>query len=216
MRLHGLLLLFCVSAASLATVGCAGETDEDTATAEGALTEYEGVKRSGTKVKSETTPTDAYSARTRLVGYIASAEVDDVQKQLLSVAQWTSIKSAEGDKPFEAASVKSDTTSGATRTVNGKVTLQGDVPLEIRAIAKAEDGKTTVRIANTTGYKHWLAGKILEPGKLTIDVKLVELDGGVIVDATMTVKLEQMEDKAPPFCAALPMVFDWLKAKVSR
>lgn len=217
MRRPRLFLVFLmVSTCSLATVGCAGEVGEDAASAQSALTEYQAVKRNGTKVRSSTEPTDAYSARTRVVGYIPSSEIDEVLEQLLTVRDWTSIRSRAGDKPFEAASVKSDTKSGDTRTLNGKVTLQGDIPLDIRAIAKAEDDETTVRIANTTGYKHWFAGKILEPGKLTIDVKLVALDGGVIVDASMQVKLEQMEDRAPPFCAALPMVFDWLEAKVTR
>ena len=103
--------------------------------------------------------------------------------------------------------MKSDSTNAGVRTVNGKVTLQGDIPLEIRAVVRTEDDKITIRIANTTGYKHWLAGKILEPGKMTIDVTLVSLDGGVIVDSTIKVKLEQMEDKAATFCSSLPMAW---------
>jgi hypothetical protein len=207
MRLSGFVLLLSLS---LVGVGCAAPT-EDVASADQALSEYQSVEKNGTKVVSNTTPTESQSAKTRLVGFIPSAQVDAVAAQLLHIDRWTAIEDKDGNKPFESSSLKGDSTSGDIRTVTGKVTIQGGIPLDFRGQARSAEDKTTIHFTNTTGYKHWLAGQILDPGKLTIDVTLVPLDDGVIVDATMKVKLDQMEDKAADFCAALPLVFGWLK-----
>jgi len=210
------LLSILLLSVSLAAVGCASPTDEDTGAADQALTEYERVASGGKpKIESDTTPNEATSAKTRLVGFIKDVEVEAVAAELLHIDHWTSIKDKEGNKPFEAASLKGDSTSGDVRTVTGKVTIDGGIALDLRATSRKTEDKTSIKFANTTGYKHWLAGQILQPGKLTIEVTLVPLRGGVIVDATMKVKLDQMEDKAAGFCASLPLVFDWLKGKAA-
>lgn len=213
MRSRSLVLLVLSSCLSIGLVGCAASTEEEVASGDAALSEYDAVRQNGTKVESDTTPTATHSAKTRLVGYIPGTTISDVADQLLQVDRWTSIRSPEGEKPFLSGSVESDTTSAGVRTVDGKVTLDGDIPLALRATMRDSAEKALIQFTNTTGYKHWAAGKILEPGKLTIEVKLVPLEGGVIVDATMAVKLEKMEAKAGALCASLPLVFDWLASE---
>jgi hypothetical protein len=211
MRNGSLALLFCLSLVGAA--GCAAQAGDDSASSDQALTEYEGVAKNGTKVTSSTTPTETQSAKTRLVGFIKNTQLDAVANELLRIDHWKTIKDKDGNKPFDASSLKGDSTSNGVRTVTGKVTINGGIDLDLRATSRGDETKTTLHFTNTTGYKHWLAGQILDPGKLTIDVTLVPLQDGVIVDATMKVKLDQMEDKAAGFCAALPLVFDWLDGK---
>jgi hypothetical protein len=67
-----------------------------------------------------------------------------------------------------------------------------------------------VTLTNTNAFKHWLAGTVMDANKLTIAVRLVPYEGGVIVDATMRVKLRKMEDKAAELTGSLASIFEWL------
>ncbi len=195
-----------------ATAACAAATDDDSESSSAeALTEYDNVVQHGTKVESDTTPNAAYSSKTRVVGYLPRTTAALAKTQLLKIDRWKEMRDDQGNKIFPAAGIQNATAS----TVTAQLTLQGDIPLVVTLKpTTAADGKVTVHITNATGYHHWLAGDILLPGKLVIDVMLIPKNDGVILDATMKVKLEQMEDKAAGFTAALPIVFDWLKATV--
>lgn len=195
-----------------ATAACAASSDDDSeqASAE-ALTEYDNVVQHGTKVETDSVPNASYSSKTRVVGYLPHTNTANAKAQLLKVDRWKEMKDDDGNKIFPSAGVQSATST----TVTAQLTLQGDIPLVVTLKPTTDaNGKVTIHITNTTGYTHWLVGQVLAPGKLVIDVMLVPKNDGVIVDATMKVKLEQMEDKAAGFTASLPIVFDWLKATV--
>lgn len=209
------LALLAALAVPLAA-GCASEAADDEASSD-ALTEYDAVVKSGTKIESSSAPTESESARTRLVGFLKGRTVTAVSTQLLKVAKWKDIEDSEGNKPFTAARVTDDDESGGTRTLNAHLTLDGGVELDVRATAKQSDGAAAISLVNTSEYRHWLAGKVLEKGKLKIDVKIVPhaKDGatdGVIVDATAKVKLAAAEDKAPGLTRSLVPIFGWLKS----
>lgn len=196
-------------------MGCAAPTEEDAAASSAAAQTknpvYDAVVREGTKVTTDATRTAERSAETHLVGFVRQGDEDKLLAQLLSVGRWTEIRDAEGEQPFQRAELLSDSGDGATRTVTGKISMERNVTLEVRAVASQEGAARVVRVTNTTAFKHWLAGTVLEANKLVIDVKLVPYEGGVIVDATMRAKLKKMEDKAPELTSAIQSIFDWLK-----
>ena len=195
-----------------ATAACAASSDDDaeTGTAQ-ALTEYDSVVQHGTKVESDPTPNATYSSKTRVVGYLPHTSPALAKTQLLKIDRWKEMRDDDGNKIFPSAGIQNATAT----TVTAQLTLQGDIPLIVTLKPTTDaNGKVTIHITNTTGYTHWLAGQILAPGKLVLDVMLIPKNDGVIVDATMKVKLDQMEDKAAGFTSALPVVFDWLLATV--
>lgn len=214
-RLPSLLSLFLLAAASVATsTGCVGATDEEnTESADSAQTvaAYDAVIRSGTKVETSEVPTARDSSSTHLVGYIPRVAPAAGLKQLMSVARWSDIRDAEGGQPFTHAQIVSDTGTGATRKVLVKLTLDGGVDLDVKAVASEQGTTMTVRFVNTTSYSHWLVGEILAPEKLSMELKLVPYKDGLIVDATTRVKLSQMEDRAPKLTASIAAIFEWLK-----
>lgn len=205
----------CALVAPLAA-GCAADADDDGAgsstSALGSNPVYDAVISNGTKVTANATRNSTQSASTQLVGWIPNENAGKVLDQLFKVARWTEMRDPDGERPFTRADVSSDASSGGTRTLAAKITLEGGVTLEVKAVAKtAEGGKITVNITNTTKYKHWLAGTILEANKLDIDLSLVPYENGVIVEAKMAAKLSKMEDKAPALTGAIKIIFDWLK-----
>jgi len=196
--------------------GCAAPTaDDDSGSSTSALGSnpvYDAVISGGTKVTANATRNSAQSASTQLMGWIPNKNAGAVLDQLFEVARWTAMRDPDGERPFTSATVSSDAASGGTRTLAAKLTLDGGVTLEVKAVAKTgEGGRITVNITNTTKYKHWLAGTILEANKLNIDLTLVPYENGVIVDAKMAAKLSKMEDKAPALTGAIKIIFDWLK-----
>jgi hypothetical protein len=191
--------------------GCAADGADD-ATSEDALTEYDAVAKGKTKVESSTTPTATESAHTRIVGFIKGRDADAVAGQLLKVARWKEVEADDGSKPFTAARVVSDSTANGTRTLAAHLTLDGGIDLDVRATSKNDNGAIVVGFTNTSEYTHWLAGKVLEKGKLKIDVKVVPHEGGTIVDATARVKLAAAEDRAAGLTGALLPIFTWLKS----
>jgi hypothetical protein len=208
-----------VLAMSLATQACMAPADDDdpAAASASAQTEnpfFDAVIADGTKIETDATRTARQSASTRLVGYVPGGDATALLTKLLSVARWTEIKDREGEKPFTRAEVASDTVDEETetRTVISKLTMSGRVTLDVTATAAPADEGFTVTFTNTSTYKHWLAGTILDPGKLVIDVKLVPYKRGVIIDATMRAKMRKMEDKAPELTAAIASIFEWLAA----
>lgn len=215
---RALLLGSLLSLTALAPLaaGCASESADD-ASSDEALTEYDGVVKNGTKIESSTTPTATESARTRIVGFVKGRAPSAVAGQLLKVARWKEVEDSDGWKPFTAAKVTSDDTDGGTRTVAAHLSLDGGVDLDVRATSKAGEEQTLVSFTNTSEYRHWLAGTVLEKGKLKIDVKLVPhtKDGaadGTIVDATAKVKLVTAEDRAAGLTKALVPIFAWVKS----
>jgi hypothetical protein len=214
-KFRSIVLLSMLAVTGLGAGGCAAPTEEDDASSSSAAQTrnpvYDAVIANGTKVETDATRSASVSAETHLIGYVKRGNTDALLAQLLSVGRWTEIADPEGDKPFKRAEVLSDTGELGARTVTGKITMDKGVTLEVRAVATAEGGTRTVRIVNTTGFKHWLAGTILEANRLFIDVKLVPYEGGVIVDATMRAKLKKMEDKAPELTASLESIFTWLE-----
>ena len=201
---------------SLAAVGCAAPTDDADAESSGSAIsgdpKYDAVVHGKTRVDTDATRNASQSASTHMIGFIKGAKTDKVLDRLLSVKGWTEIRDADGEQPFVKAEVTSDTTVAGARKINVKLTLDKGVTLEIEGTAKQGDRGIEVRMVNTTGYKHWLAGTILEAGKMHISFDLVPYDSGVIVDATMTAKLKKMEDKAAGMTASVALVFDWIAA----
>ncbi|HSO36799.1 MAG TPA: hypothetical protein VLT33_29940 [Labilithrix sp.] len=201
---------------SLAAVGCAAPTDDADAESSGSAIsgdpKYDAVVHGKTRVDTDATRNASQSASTHMIGFIKGAKTDKVLDRLLSVKGWTEIRDADGEQPFVKAEVTSDTTVAGARKINVKLTLDKGVTLEVEGTAKQGDRGIEVRMVNTTGYKHWLAGTILEAGKMHISFDLVPYDSGVIVDATMTAKLKKMEDKAAGMTASVALVFDWIAA----
>jgi hypothetical protein len=199
--------------------GCAAPTDDesvDSAGAESALVsnpEYDAVVRSAShrKVTTDSAHTAAQSASTHLIGFIPRGQANATLDRLLAVQRWTEIRDAEGETPFTRAQLLSNNDASGVRTVTAKITLDAGATLEIKANAKdAEGGAIAMQATNTTKFKHWLAGTILDENKLAMDVRLIPYEGGLIVDATMRVKLKKMEDKAPALTGSVTSIFDWL------
>lgn len=204
------LVLALVTA--LGSAACAGETSgEDAAAADQNLTAYDAVVKNGTKVENDTDATPTQSAKTHLVGYLKGRQPATVQKQLMSLGKWTQIKDDQGNQPFTKSRVTNDHTSDNSRTVDAVLTASAGVDITLDAKATTgEDDTRTIHMTNTAASRHWLAGTIIDTGKLVIDVKIVPYKDGTIVDATIKVKLAQMEDKASELTGALPMTFQWL------
>ena len=201
---------------ALGGIACtASTTDDGEATAQD-LTPYDSVVSSGTKIDTDTTITATQSAKTHLVGFVKDRTLSAIEKQLLTIGKWTQIKNPDGADPITAAHVSSDHVSGGVRSVAATISLSAGIDIALGATTKTnDDGSESIHITNTAAARHWLAGTIVEKEKLVIDVKLVPYDNstkkGTIVDATIKVKMAQMEDKAPGLADVLPMVFTWLK-----
>ena len=198
--------------------GCASSTDEEiTGDATGAVSAdpaYDAIIKNGTKVETISTPTAQQSASTQLVGWIPKVHPDAGAKQLLTVARWSEIRDADGAQPFTSAKVVSDSGSGNTRKLSVKLTLDGGVELDVKVVAtEGDDGTITVHVVNTSAYKVFVVGTVLEPEKLVMDLKLIPYKEGTIVEATTKVKLAAMEGRAPPLTASIKAIFDWLKGK---
>lgn len=209
------LLRLCL-AFSLAVAGCAAPTDdEDESSSEAAVGEnpvYAAVARSGTKIETDRTRNADQSAKTHLVGFIRGGDSARVLDRLLSVARWTEISDGEGYRPFTRAEMLSDRTQDGVRTVAVKVTLDGGVALEIRGTSKSGADKIEIRMTNSTAYRHWLIGTVLDENKLQLSFDLVPFRGGVIVDATLKAKLKKKEDRAAELTGAVGPIFSWLAA----
>ncbi len=210
------VLASLLALALAASTGCAApaeeEGDDATAAAQTRNPAYDEAVRAATaKVTADDTPNAQRSSETTLIGYIPNAKADKILAKLLDVARWTEIK--DGDAaPFTSATATSDDEGSPKRIVRGKVVLQGDVSLDVRLTADdAGENGYTVAITNTTGYRHWLLGTVLEPGKLTMTIKLVPYERGLVVDARATVKLLKAEDRAPRITGAVRPIFAWLK-----
>lgn len=212
--------LLLVAAVGLA--GCSADTSEDDA-ADGTAAQtgtdagaknptYEAVLKRA-KVATSTTPGGVTSAETTLLGYVPKEKVEDTLSKLLGVRHWTEIQNDDGSAVFTATRVVSDDNGADKRTVKAKVTMSGDISLDTRLVAdKQDDGSQKITITNTSAYTHWLAGQVLDPGKLVIDIKLVPYQDGVIVDARARVKLNSHEDQAPGITAYIGPIFNWLKS----
>ncbi len=201
---------------SLGGVACTASTSDDGEATSQDLTPYDSVVSSGTKIDNDTTITATQSAKTHLVGFVKDRSLSAIEKQFLSIGKWTQIKNPDGDAPFTAAHVSSDQVKAGVRSVAATITLSAGIDVVLGATTKTgDDGSESIHITNTAASRHWLAGTIVEKGQLVIDVKLVPYDNntkkGTIVDATIKVKMAQMEDKAPGLAEVLPMVFTWLK-----
>lgn len=201
---------------SPALFGCAAPDDEtEEIGAQGGAAsqdpEYDAVVRGGTKIETDDRRTADRSSSTHLVGYLPRARTEAVLDRLLAVQRWTEIRDAEGEAPFKKAERLSDASDGGVRTVTAKITTDGGAKIDLRATAKEDGERLVVTITNTKAFKHWLAGTILEPGKLVMEIELVPYEDGVIVDATMRVKLAKMEDRAAELTGSLASIFDWLR-----
>jgi len=202
---------------SLGGVACTASTDDGGEATSQDLTPYDSVVSKGTTIDNDNTITATQSAKTHLVGFVKDRSPDALEKQLLTIGKWTQIKNPDGDPPITAAHVSSDVTKAGVRTVAATISLSAGIDVVLGATTTTnDDGSQSIHITNTKAASHWLAGMIVDKQKLNIDVKLVPYDNnnkkGSIVDATIKVKMAQMEDKAPGLAEVLPMVFTWLKA----
>lgn len=208
-------LLSALCLAPLMT-GCSAEPaeDDDAAQTEGAQTTnpaYDAVVSGGTKVETSSTRNADQSASTQLLGFMPGASPEAALNRLFKVDAWKEIRDADGAQPFTKATVKSDTTTNGIRNIVVQLELDGGVKLDVAGTAKETTKGIVVHLENTSAYKHWLAGTILEAKKLSIDVALIDYRDGVIVDAKMKAKLKKMEDKAPKLTGSIALIFDWLK-----
>ena len=197
--------------------GCAAGSegeDEPVDSAGSAASEvaaYEKVIRNGTSVQNSTAPTATESASTKLVGWIPAKAPEKVLERLLTVGSWKEITDDDGERPFTQASILRQTGTGVTRTVDAKLSLSAGVDIQAKATAEQVDTNITVKMVNTSEYRHWLVGTVLKAEKLSIDLKLVPYKNGTIVEATMKLKLEAVEDRAPGVAQTVVPIFDWLK-----
>lgn len=204
-------LLFAIVAGSATACGAPRDNAVSSDAAFTANPEYDAViARGAPRVVNDDTQSAQQSASTRVVGFVADSDPDDVVAKLLDVSRWTEIEDGEGEPAFERAVVLSESTDGSLRATNAELTMTGGVKLEIRAVVQETADGHRVRIANTTAYKHWFAGTILEPQKLSIDVKLVRYREGTIVDATARAKLRRLESQAGELTGSLEHIFRWL------
>ena len=74
------------------------------------------------------------------------------------------------------------------------MTVTGTIPLSVNltSTSDADTGREVLHLTNTKGFSIFLLGEVLAPGKLLLDVTLVPMNGGVIIDATMSVKLRKV------------------------
>lgn len=197
--------------------GCAADAeggDEPIDSAGSAASEnaaYEKVIRNGTSVQNSAGPTASESASTKLVGWIPAKAPEKVLERLLTVGSWKEITDEDGERPFTQASILRQSGTGVTRTVDAKLSLSAGVDIQAKATAKKVDENLTVKMVNTSEYRHWLIGTVLKAEKLSIDLKLVPYKSGTIVEATMKLKLEAAEDRAPGVAQTVVPIFDWLK-----
>lgn len=218
-RLAPLAALVAVTSIALASTACAGReeaTEEDEqgsgAAAQTVNPTYDAVVRAGRpRVESTSAPTDTLSAETTLLGFVPGANVAEIAAKLVDVGRWSEIREGE-ERPFTEAKKKRDDRASPKRTVEGEVELAGSVTIDVRLTAEAKEDATQVLVTNTTGYSAFPVGRILEPGKLTIDVKLVPYARGVIVDAKMRVKLAKFESRGTEITRMVEPIFAWLKS----
>ncbi|MBS2015947.1 MAG: hypothetical protein JST00_23870 [Deltaproteobacteria bacterium] len=217
MRLNDLRYVASVVPLSLALLlaGCAGDVDDDPVDSAGSaaseVAAYEKVIRNGTSVESKTTPTAAESASTKLTGWIPNVAPEKVLTRLLTVGSWKDITDAEGERPFTQSSLVRQSGTGNVRTVDAKLSLSAGVDIDAKATAKEDGTNLSVKIVNTSEYRHWFVGTVLKKEKLVIDLELVPYKSGTIVKASMKLKLESVEDRAPGVTKTLVPMFDWLK-----
>jgi hypothetical protein len=217
-RLHTTIRSFAplFLVAALGTTGCAADTDDEAPTGESTAawtanpTYDAAMKRS--KITTTPTPGSAFSATTTLVGYIPDDTADDTLKKLFGVRSWTQVTAEDGSKVFSAARVIADDNRSPIRTVRANVTFPGSIAIDTKLVGeKQADGSQKVTITNTTGYYHWFAGQVLDPGKFVIELKIIPYKDGVIVDARARVKLNSQEGQAPEITSYIVPIFDWLK-----
>ena len=201
------------------SAGCAG-SEPGTAASEEALTSnpaFDAVIKDGTKIESVDQPTATESARMHLVGWIPGRTQKSVLDQLFDLPRWTEIRATDGRQPFQKVDLLGAPPSkdGEERTVAAKVSLENDVVLDFAGTSTMAGETASVRVVNTSTYKV-LFVTVVEPGSVEMTIGLVPYEDGVIVDATMHVKLKHKEDRAPRLVASIKHIFDWLKSAPPR
>jgi hypothetical protein len=195
--------LFTLSAA------CSAVNEDDTSSSEAAATdipEYEEAVKEGRPLLTNDDNAAAKSASTRLVAYTPAASPARLAERFLDLAKWTEIRNLKNEPLFEQ--VKNVTGSAGSGTVEAD--LKGKLSIHARATSKATDDGFSVRLVNTSTFRHWSGVAVINEGNLTIDATIVAYRDGAIIDARMAVKMERGESNARDIAGLIARIHDWL------
>lgn len=192
--------------------GCASDAGDSEENVESGNAEYDGVIAAGKpKITVDKTRTPTQSASGRLVGWLPGSTNDKAITRFVQLGKWKEIKDADGEQMFKSGSATSTIQNG-TGTVKGE--LVSAVTLKIGGSSKTEaNGRYILHLENTEKATK-LFVTVVSKGNLKIDVKFVPYTKGgvtgVIVDASLKVKLNVSESDADGLADGLKPIFAWL------
>lgn len=201
---------------SLALVpGCAAESGDAESNIESGNAEYDAVIGAGTpKITVDKTRTATQSAAGHLVGWIPGSTPARVLKRLGKLNQWNEIIGTDGEPLFESGTVTKNTIDA-----NGNGALEGELvaaaTLKLGGTSRNVGGRLIVHLENITPAKKLIFVTVVDKGNLKIDGKIVPYTkggvSGVILDATLKIKLNVAQDEADGMADGLKPIFQWVK-----
>ncbi|MFO0664626.1 MAG: hypothetical protein U0174_11785 [Polyangiaceae bacterium] len=194
-------------------VGCGSDTGDSEADIESGNAEYDGVIGAGApKITVDKTRTPTQSASGRLVGWLPNSTADKAIARFAQLNKWNEIKDADGEPMFKSGKVTKNTITAGNGELAGE--LVSAVTLKVGGSSKAEaSGRYVLHLENTDKATKFLV-TVVSKGNLKIDVKFVPYKkgnvSGVIVDASLKVKLNVSESDADGLADGLKPIFAWI------
>lgn len=194
--------------------GCASDSGDSESNVESGNAEYDSViSANRPKISVDKTRTATQSASGRLVGWLPGSTPNKALARFVMLNKWSEIKDADGEAMFKSGSVNSAITNG-NGTISGQ--LVSAVTLKLGGSSKADaNGRYTLHMENTEKATK-LFVTVVSKGNLKIDVKFIPYKKGnaegVIVDASLKVKLNVSESDADGLADGLLPIFNWLDA----
>lgn len=195
--------------------GCASDSGDSEANIESGNAEYDAVIAANKpKITVDKTRTSTQSASGRLVGWLPGSTPDKALARFAQLNKWGEIKKADGEAMFKSGKVTKNTISNGNGELSGE--LVAAVTLKVGGSAKSEaSGRYTLHLENTDKATK-LFITVVSKGNLKIDVKFVPYTKGgvegVIIDASLKVKLNVSESDADGLADGLTPIFNWLDA----
>ena len=197
--------------------GCASDTGDSEADIESGNAEYDAVIAANKpKISVDKTRTSTQSASGRIVGWLPGATPEKALARFAKLNQWNQIKNVEGDAMFKSGKVTKNTIVAGSGELTGE--LVAAVTLKVGGSCKADaNGRYTLHLENTEKATK-LFVNVVSKGNLKIDVKFVPYTKGgvegVILDASLKVKLNVSESDADGLADGLTPIFNWVNAGV--
>lgn len=202
--------------ASLAFIpACASESGDTESNIESGNAEYDAViAANAPKITVDKTRTASQSASGHLVGWIPGSTPGRVLKRLGKLNQWNEIIGTDGEPLFESGTVTKNTIDA-----NGNGALEGELvaaaTLKLGGTSKNVGGRLMLHLENITPAKKLIFVTVVDKGNLKIDGKIIPYTkggvSGVILDATLKIKLNLAQEEADGMADGLKPIFEWVK-----